>query len=437
MQIEEIENQELKNTQKNILANVKNHIQKFKKSDVSLTYYLPHSESNGYALLKFWISPIKNFFFLLKVTLKEIYLLSFENKFKIQKKKILNNNKNIIITWGNNKNFNSKGDFFDKYYNTDAKKLKSTLWIVFKTDVDELPKLKDNILLLYQDNKKKFSFIKFIKIFTKVNYWKNLNFSYQNDNAKKIWKKIDPFFKSSVTNLYMPYEGQPFQNYIIEQSKKKNPRIKSCGYIHSFPLGLPANLMHRKNSPQKILINGSCQKDYLCKNLGWAKEKIFVVESLRFEKNKKMNSQIFLPYYIEDPIFIYNKLMELKNIGLYNNIFKSLKIKNHPETRDSLVHKKLIINLKKNVIKNNKFLESNNYSIFLGCSGAIIEALVRNVKVIHISSEPILEIYSNLWNFLNLSKIIENVYTYNIKKNINKKNVIKIDNKKKLLKKYF
>jgi hypothetical protein len=235
----------------------------------------------------------------------------------------------------------------------------------------------------------------------------------------------------------LPYEGQPFHNYIIEQSKKKNPQIKSCGYIHSFPLGLPANLMHRKSSPQKILINGSCQKDYLCKNLGWAKEKIFVLESLRFEKNKKMNSQIFLPYYIEDPLFIYNKLMELKKIELYTNIFKSLKIKNHPETKNSLVHKKLIINLKKNIIKNNKFLESNNYSIFLGCSGAIIEALVRNVKVIHISSEPILEIYSNLWNFLNLSKIIENVYTYNIKKNINKKNVIKIDNKKKLLKKYF
>jgi hypothetical protein len=437
MQIKEIENQELKNTQKNILTNVKNHIQKFKDTDVNLTYYLPHSESNGYALLKFWISPIKNFFFLLKVTLKEIYLLCFENKFNIQKKKILNNNKNIIITWGNNKNFNSKGNFFDKYYNTDAKKLKSTLWIVFKTDADELPKLKDNIVLLYQDSKKKFSFLKFIRILTKVNYWKNLNFSYQDDNARRIWKKIDPFFTSSVTNLYMPYEGQPFQNYIIEQSKKKNPWIKSCGYIHSFPLGLPANLMHRKSSPQKILINGSCQKDYLCKNLGWAKEKIFVVESLRFEKNKKMNSQIFLPYYIEDPLFIYNKLMELKKIELYTNIFKSLKIKNHPETTDSLVHKKLIINLKKNIVKNNKFLKSNNYSIFIGCSGAIIEALVRNVKVIHISSEPILEIYSNLWNFLNLSKIIENVYTYNIKKNINKKNVIKIDNKKKLLKKYF
>jgi len=88
MQIKEIENQELKNTQKNILTNVKNHIQKFKDTDVNLTYYLPHSESNGYALLKFWISPIKNFFFLLKVMLKEIYLLCFENKFNIQKKKI-------------------------------------------------------------------------------------------------------------------------------------------------------------------------------------------------------------------------------------------------------------------------------------------------------------------------------------------------------------
>ena len=39
----------------------------------------------------------------------------------------------------------------------------------------------------------------------------------------------------------MPYEGQPFQNTAFKINYiDKN--IKTVGYIHSYPMGLPSNL---------------------------------------------------------------------------------------------------------------------------------------------------------------------------------------------------
>ena len=41
----------------------------------------------------------------------------------------------------------------------------------------------------------------------------------------------------------MPYEGQPFQNTIFKKSKEINNSIRTVGYVHSFPVGLPSNLI--------------------------------------------------------------------------------------------------------------------------------------------------------------------------------------------------
>ena len=427
----------LKNLQIDLLQKVKNHIFKLKKTKFNINYYIPHSYCDGYALLKFWINPTKNWFLRIKIIAREIYLLSLENEIIINKNIKIKKYNKIILTWGNYKNFNSKGEFFDKYYKINNKELKNTLWIIIKTDLNKIKKINNNLIILQKKRKKKINFFKLFKIIFNISLWKYLNFSYQNEFAYAIWNKINKYFDKNVTNLYFPYEGQSFQNYIIDQCKKKFPKIYTIGYVHSFPLGLPTNLIYRFDSPNKIFVNGYYQKKYLCDHLGWNKKNINVINSLRFQKNKIMNSQLFLPYYIEDQLLIYKKLLKLKNHKNYSKIFDSLLIKNHPEMTKSDTHLVLIKKIKKNIIRHNQIKKNNEYSIFIGCSGAAIEALVRNVKIIHISTEPILEIYSSLWKFLNIGQIDKNIYTYNLKKNIKKDQIIKIANQKKLSKNYF
>ena len=62
--------------------------------------------------------------------------------------------------------------------------------------------------------------------------------------------------------------------------------------------------------------------------------------------------------------------------------------------------------------------------IFIGISGAIIEALENGFNVIHISDDPQLDIFSEkLWPSLKKKKIYSNIFSYKLKK---KQNLIKL-----------
>ena len=74
--------------------------------------------------------------------------------------------------------------------------------------------------------------------------------------------------------------------------------------------------------------------------------------------------------------------------------------------------KKLLSSEKKKKIKNNK-----NLSIFIGSTGAIIEALERGTKVLQICEFPLLDVYSNeLWKNIIVNRIAKNIFTYKLKK---------------------
>ena len=86
--------------------------------------------------------------------------------------------------------------------------------------------------------------------------------------------------------------------------------------------------------------------------------------------------------------------------------------------------KKLLSSEKEKNLKSNK-----NLSIFIGSTGAIIEALERGIKVIQICEFPLLDVYSsNLWKNIIVNKIAENIYTYKLKK---KGRLIKLGDPKK------
>ena len=76
----------------------------------------------------------------------------------------------------------------------------------------------------------------------------------------------------------------------------------------------------------------------------------------------------------------------------------SFKVKNHPAADTFKENVKLIKKIKeiKN-LKNEKKFKSKNLSIFIGSTGAIIEALERGNNVIQITEEPLFELYSDLF----------------------------------------
>ena len=85
-------------------------------------------------------------------------------------------------------------------------------------------------------------------------------------------------------------------------------------------------------------------------------------------------------------------------------------------------------------MKEKKFFRSSsknkNISIFLGSTASVIEALERNLKVIHICSNILFEKFNNFyWKDLKIIKINNNTFEYKIK---NKGRLIKLGGKNHL-----
>ena len=172
--------------------------------------------------------------------------------------------------------------------------------------------------------------------------------------------------------------------------------------------------------------------------LGWNKNEIKIIPSYRFlDIKKNFSNQIFFPISIKSVKEILRNLEFLKkNLKLNLNDFK---IRNHPASNNSQIHKKLI--LKINNLKNNSYDSSfnnsnfKNYSIFIGASGSIIEALERGIKVIQIAEQPILDFYSSyFWKSIKAKRISNNIFIYTLLK---KKNLIELGKKPKNLNVFF
>lgn len=360
-----------------------------------------------------------------------MYSIFFTN-FKILKNKNLIKYNKIILTWCVKNNFALDGSINDKYLNINSKKTQNILWFVIYMD-KELPSIIDKNIIIFQPiNKKKINFFNIIKILF-------LNLKYLLTDIKYFLFRISSYnyfsnffldnFKSYINkdlkNILMLYEGQPFQNNLVNYVKKKKFNIKISGYVHSPPLALPANYVHKFNSPNKVFLNGKDQIYCFNKILGWNKKKLNLINSYRFlEKSIDMKSKIYLPFNIKSEIIILSSLKYL--IQKYRIDFNSFKIKLHPLSKKQINITKIVKKIKF-LIKESSHLKFNksmqNFSVFIGASGAMIEALERGVKVIQIAESPILDIYSDfIWKSINIKKINNNIFFYSLKK---KGNLIK------------
>jgi len=405
-------------------------------------YYSPFSSHIGIFEIKKKLNIKINLINKIYCILKDFFvLLRYLNICTYAKTKNINH-KNVILTWGTDENILKDGSFNDRYLNVNSKKNKEIYWVIIFLGLKKPKKLNKNLLLIYVNKKRSYNFFKIlIYIISKFKFlFKSLQyflFSISSFNflSEKVLEIVKNRISNNVKSFLFIYESQPFQNRLIKYLKRIN--VKSTGYIHFPPLALPIHLIKKKYSPDKLVLNGIDQKKCFQK-LGWHKNDIKIYPSSRFLKKKiDFKNKIFLPITIKSSEVI---IKNLENIILKQKInLKSFKIQNHPFAEKSKTHLKLINDINRSILKYTnkkiKFKKNKKFSIFIGASGAIIEALERGNKVIQIAEEPLLDHYSSyFWESLKIKKLSDNISTYKLSK---KQNLIKFGLKPQNLKKYF
>ncbi len=385
----------------------------------------------------------------------EIFKVLFSNS-NIKSLKILDNKKNkksydnLIISYLDEKNFKNNY-YYEKYFGLHSNTLKKTLLILIPLNKININKKYYNlnnlsIIDIRYDNYFKNFFFTTIKIFIILTYSlinkklysnKISNSTFNIFLKKEILKKIK---QKAIKRLIFPYEAQPHQHELVKYLYKKT-KIKIIGYMHTALPPLPADYIKRRGAPKKILVNGIIQKQIMNKFLGWKKNEVNNIVSMRYKPKLILHfqSKIFLPYDFSSSAQIIKSLEKL----IYNskkNYLPKFKVKNHP----SKIHSKKHLKLEKkinDILKKYKFklansLKNKNISIFVGSTASIAECLERGITALHITENSLFEsLNPKLWPSILATQLFNNVFKYKVK-NQNKGYIIKISNISNNNKKY-
>ncbi len=265
------------------------------KPDRNTNFYLASvTKSIGYYILKkiFNIkstSLFENFIYIIS----DIYFgINYSVKI-IKRKNFKNSFSKIVLTWGFKKDFDKNGVFYDKYFNTYSSTQKKILWLIVYLDNDLPKKISSNLVVIKAKGYKilnllswlKFLFFNTPKIFKSFDFFL-VNVSSFNFFSKRVIVSLKSILNKKYDEIIIPYEGQPFQNEIIKFLKNKDKNTLVTGYIHSLPVAVPTNFIHKQFSPDRIFLNGKDQIFCFNKILGWPMKKLNYIPSLRFRKSK-------------------------------------------------------------------------------------------------------------------------------------------------------
>ena len=402
---------------------LKKYTKKKYKPDGNTNFYLAsYTKSIGYYLLqKIFNIQKKNFFENLKYIISDIYFgINYSIKI-IKNKDFKNSFSKIILTWGFQKDFDKKGVFYDKYFNTYSSSKKKILWLIIYLDNDLPKNIQSNLILVKTRGNRilnllswlKFLFLSIPKIFKDFDFFL-VNVSSFNYFSKKIIFSLKDILNKNYKEIIIPFEGQPFQNEIIKFLKKKNKSTLVTGYIHSPPVAVPTNFIHKQFSPDRVFLNGKDQQFCFNKILGWPKKKLCLIPSLRFRKTKiKKEKKIFIPYMVKRHDQVLSKIEYIhKNILNLNGYV----IQNHPAAKNFKSNLKFISKMQKIVDNKSSFRGGSYDLIFVGHSGGITEFLEKGFKILHVCEDPEFECFqTKIWKSIKTAEISKNVFSYKLK----------------------
>ena len=438
------------NIQLELIDKAKKYLQKKSYENINVhnsgrCYFLAWAPTPGYAILKLWQKGFKNIFYTVKIFCKDIISISsFYNYHVINELEGKKKYNKIIVSWGLKNYFLSDGSYQDRYFKINSKDTNGALWFLIYDDEILPEKINNNILIFTKPKKiSKYNFFYFLKSISKKIILSKFSLkrffrkaSGDTEYSDIVWNELKGYINDDINTIIMPYECQPFQNKIFKKCKKINSKIKTIGYVHAFPAGLPTNYISRDGSPEKLIVSGDDQHYCFRKYLNWENHQLKILPSTRYSKqSENMFGYIYLPFDLPSADIIIESLQNLLTNNKYK-IISNLIVKNHPLTKNSQKHLKIIKKINNLMSKHkNSFLESsytNKFSIFIGSTSSPIEALERGVEVIHICNDPVFQSYSSaLWPSNKVKKIDKNTYEYQLLK---KGNLIQLGDSSKAFK---
>lgn len=444
---------QITDSQNRLINKAKIYIEKLKRKEINLAsstycYLICWGESLGYYKLRLWNYGYKELFNLIKIFFKNLYLISRYSSFGLFNFKEEKKYSKLIVSWCYNKDFSEDGTFNDRYFNINSKKTPNTLWLLVSID-NKIPEYIDNNLCILKRTNNSVNILYLFKNILKLIVEKKFSLvkifhelSFHSFLSKLIIKKIEKdFSKLNLDTVLMPYEAQPFQHLLYCYFKEKNQNIKTIGYLHNMLSPLPTEYFFRTGSPDQLIVHGENQSKVLVKHLLWPKERILFSQSFGFSKKNEENiCNVYLPYQMKNfSLAVKQFLNFVKNSP--KNSYKKLEVKIHPNNLNSSRYQDL---KKKIEIILSQFQDrfcdtgyNEKISVVFGFSSLIMQCLERGNKVVQVSSYPILEVFGNddnLWEDLEVEKINENVFSYQLKK---KSKYINYSNKDEYFKEHF
>lgn len=365
-------------------------------------------------------------FYFFKESFSSVLLFKYE--LCAPKKKKKNNFKNLYITWNKTsdikkKNIISNQYFYNEHFNKDINNKKNLIFSlslsdnVYNNNTDNIYILGSNLRLNY----KKIIFFFRVIVLKIIKSIFTLNIHHININsliAEIVCEHIISILeKNDIKNIFLRYEGQQFQSYLIFMIRKKFKNISIVGTVKSH-LPVPLNLYFNLDSPDYLICDSLDQIFYL-KKLGWPKKKLIYQK----KSNKQKLNGIYLPFQIHNHNKIIKSFKEIIN-SKYGKFISGLKIFKHPnsfEPKNNILYNKLN-NILNDFLKKNTKTESisnknckEKYSIVLGSTSAVYDCLKSNHSVIQIFDNPIFECMTKyFWPDIDFKFITKNSVLYKL-----------------------
>jgi len=334
----------------------------------------------------------------------------------------------MVVSWCKATDFDETGRYNDRYFKMSSGETENVLWFLVSID-GKVPPVYDNNVMIYARHPRSLhhGFIFLGKTICKalLDYRFNLNqvcysLSVESVFAKLVTKQVKASqILHGFKKLIQPYEAQPFQHAIFLGMKELADKVTNIGYLHSVLPMLPTDLIQRTGAPDILYVHGKKQMEIMRRHLNWHTADLRFLESLRYRTHidESFSGWIFLPYEFSHINII------LDNLDVYFNSIKDaslpeLSARCHPAKMQSKKHIELMKGIDKLLLKYKHRFDSGcmqKASVFIGSTAAIVEALERDVNVVHITADPVFETHQmEIWDAIKVQSLNRHTYTYEL-----------------------
>lgn len=317
----------------------------------------------------------------------------------------------MIVSWALPTDFDADGHYRDRYLNLGSRDTPGTLWFLWLLSGEPPARLAPRVKLMRCSSRH-----------TSMRLRGRSPVSGTARQAERMAQAVMPCFSGGrLRRLVMPYEAQPFQHAIVLEIRRRGLPVETVGYVHSALPALPTDYLFREGAPDRLLVHGEGQREILTGLLGWAGDRVTVIDSLRYQRSVDVPfaGRILLPYAFDDSNFIAARV-EAMLAAAKPGSMPRWTVRNHPVQVNSPAHKALVARLEASIARyadrGSDDARVASQTLMIGATAAVIEALERGLDVVHVCPDPLFQKQSSeIWRHLDVELLAPQVYRYRLR----------------------